>query len=71
MAELSPPARITDVLPGGDTYPDHVRVLVLCSCGGLTDVTYSADQPPESIPCTGCGAQLAYDGGSGGGRPPA
>lgn len=39
-------------------YTDHARVLLTCSCGGSTDLTFALDQRPESQPCTGCGADL-------------
>ena len=58
MAEPLPPARVLDVYPLVPDYEDHGRVLVLCSCGGLTDLSYSLARVPRSVACDGCGAEL-------------
>jgi hypothetical protein len=66
MAEPARPARVTDTLPMVPDHPDHVRVLVLCSCGASTDLTWKADLPPASVKCAGCGTDLELPGGGDG-----
>ena len=61
---MAEPARVTGTLPVVPGQPGHVRVMLQCSCGGLTDVTWKADLPPATVPCAGCGEELELPGGS-------
>lgn len=52
------PARLASAEFIAAPYDDHARVLLTCSCGTVTDLTFALDQHPGSQPCTGCGAIL-------------
>jgi hypothetical protein len=58
---MAEPARVTGLYSCGGVYPGHVRVVVRCSCGGLTDLTYKADLPPAVEKCAECGEELQLE----------
>ena len=40
--------------------PGQERVVLTCSCGGATDLTYAAVLAPAAFTCHGCGAEHAW-----------
>lgn len=53
--------RLMDVYPLVAEQPDHGRAHFLCTCSGLTDLTWKLDMPPSSVTCAGCGTELELE----------